>query len=102
MVQQSLTTTTTEGQASQALPKESGDAKKGATDPTSGFIGGGPVRGNVEEASSYSEHAESQQLPEKVGPVRDQPQDTVMARCLRAGGESQEVVVARGAVLQTA
>ena len=96
LVQQLLHTRTTEEQASQALPTELG-ARKGATDPTSGFVDGEPVRGNVEEATSYSEDVQSQQLPKDVGPVRDQPQDTGMARPLRAGGESQEVLVARGA-----
>ena len=59
-----------------------------------GFVVGGPVRGNVEEASSYSADADPQQLPNDVGPVRDRPQHAAMATCLRAGGESQEVLVA--------
>ena len=73
LVQKLLQARTTEGQASQGLPTESGGARKGATDPTSGFVDGQPLRGNVEEASSYSEDAQSQQLPKEVGPVRDQP-----------------------------
>ena len=97
LVQQLLQTRTTEGQASRALPTESGGSRKGTTDPTSGFVDGERVRGNVEEASSYSEDAQSQQLPKKAGLVRDQPQDTGMARRLRPGGQSQEVLVARGA-----
>ena len=40
----------TEEQASQALPTESGGARKGATDPTSGFVDGEPIRSSVEKA----------------------------------------------------
>ena len=40
LVQQLLQTRTTEEQASQALPTESGGARKGATGPTSGFVDG--------------------------------------------------------------
>ena len=69
LVQQLLQTMTTEGQVSPALPKESGGARKGATDPTSGFVGGGSVRGDAEEASSYSEGAEQQQQPKEAQPT---------------------------------
>ena len=84
LVQHLLQTRTTEGQASQALPTESGGARKGATDPTSGFVYGEPVRGNVEEALSYSEDAQSQQIMKEAGPVRDQPQDTVFVESFEA------------------
>ena len=73
------------------MPTESGGARKGDTDPTSGFVEGEPVRGNIEEVSTYSEDA---QLPKEGGPVRDQLQGTRTARHLRADGESQEVLVA--------
>ena len=97
LVQQLLQTRTTEGLASQALLTESGGPRKGATDPTSGFVNGEPVRGNPEGASSYSEDPQSRKVPEEVGPARDRPQDTRMARRLRAGGKSRELLVARGA-----
>ena len=35
--------------------------------PTSGFVEGDPVRGRVNEASSHSEDAQSQQLFKEVG-----------------------------------
>ena len=46
---------------------------------------------------SRKEDAQPQQLPKEVGPVRNQPQDTGMARRLRSGGEHQEALVAGGA-----
>ena len=78
------------------MPTESSGAREGATEPTSGLVDGEPVRGSVEEASSYSEDSHSQHLPKEVEPVRDQPQNTGMTRRLRAGGEFREVLVARG------
>ena len=74
-------------------PKEPGGVRKSATDPTSEFVFGDPARGNVKEASSSSEDEELQAAAER-GWTRTRPAS--YTRSLRAGGESNEGLVARG------